>query len=164
MKFALIILVVLVAGCEPMSAIHEAAESGDPRRVDALLARGADINLSSPVHGSALTIAARRSDMPMIQHLLDKGADVNGGSPLSLAAWYGNEDLARLLIARGAAPNRGSPALPRVSRRSRPRTAECRLPLTPRPKMDATGGSIDWSPSTPASEQLRSVPSSRTAR
>jgi ankyrin repeat protein len=130
MKLAAMVTAIFLAGCEPTSAIHGAAESGDPRRVDTLLARGADIDLSSPVHGSALSVAARRGDIPMIRHLLDKGADVNAGSPLSVAAWYGSEDVARLLIGKGADLNSGMPDSPLFATADRNRLSMISLLLS----------------------------------
>ena len=104
---ALMVVAIVCAGCEPMNAIQTAADEGSVRAVDALLARGADINMASPVHGTALSIAVQHGDTAMVKHLIDHGADVNLCSPLSSAAWGGNEDLARLLIEKGADVDKG---------------------------------------------------------
>ena len=79
----------------------------DKRRVEKLLARGADVNepdadLDTPLHG-----AAQGGDVEVIRMLLDKGAKVNaknkvGGTPLMWAAVYGHHDAAKLLLDRGA--------------------------------------------------------------
>lgn len=108
-----LLLAVFCVGCMPMPPLQKAVSHGSMPEVDILLAQGADINSDNPLHGTALTVAARNQDMPMIMHLLDKGADVNSGSPLSIAAWNGNETLARLLIAKGADVNKsGNSGLP----------------------------------------------------
>jgi ankyrin repeat protein len=100
-----LLLLIPCVGCEPMTDIQKAAQSGSIEETDALLARGADINYNSPIHGTALTVAAWRGDTKLAEHLLDKGADVNLGSPLAAAAYAGKEDLARLLVAKGANVN-----------------------------------------------------------
>jgi len=79
----------------------------DKRRVEKLLARGANVNApdadgDTPLHG-----AAQGGDVEIVRMLLDKGANVNaknkvGGTPLMWAAVYGNHDAAQLLLNRGA--------------------------------------------------------------
>lgn len=96
-----------------MSPLQRAVSKGSIPEVDILLAKGENINSVNPLHGTALTVAARNQNMPMIMHLLGKGADVNSGSPLTIAARDDNEALARLLIAKGADVNKsGNSGLP----------------------------------------------------
>lgn len=58
--------------------LHYAASGPNPKAVELLLARGADIDAQSP----------------------------NGSTPLMMAARYGSEESVRLLLARGADPTR----------------------------------------------------------
>jgi len=73
-----------------------------------LLDHGADPNLAWGNDGeSPLHVAARRWDLPMVERLVAHGADVtrrrnDGATPHSLAAMYGNPDIASWLLAHGA--------------------------------------------------------------
>ena len=73
-----------------------------------LLDHGADPNLPWGNDGeSPLHVAARRWDLPMVERLVAHGADVtrrrnDGATPHSLAALYGNPDIATWLLAHGA--------------------------------------------------------------
>jgi ankyrin repeat protein len=92
-------------------ALTYAARNG---RIDAmafLIERGADVN-AEPYNGTALHWAVARRKPQAIAWLLDHGADINrraafgGTKGVTLlhvaAAWEGNPDAARLLLARGA--------------------------------------------------------------
>jgi hypothetical protein len=117
-------------GADPNSAIHVTALLGEMEAVNALIARGAQIDL--PVAGAlgriddfrrllpgsnsdarhlALALAAQFGYVEIVRRLLDAGEDPNrynpvGGhshtTPLHQAAGAGNFELVRLLVERGA--------------------------------------------------------------
>ncbi len=117
-------------GADPDSAIHAAALHGELESVNALIKRGARIDLpvaatlgrladarrllpsASPEDRHlALTLAADLGHVEVVQLLLDAGEDPNrynpvGGhshaTPLHQAADAGHEEVVRLLIERGA--------------------------------------------------------------
>jgi ankyrin repeat protein len=88
-----------------------AALKGDMDGVKMLLARGAKVNRPgwSPLH-----YAAAGPEPAIVKLFLDLGAEVEalsprGTTPLMLAAQTGAEDNVKLLLARGADPNRRDP-------------------------------------------------------
>ncbi|MDQ3439771.1 MAG: ankyrin repeat domain-containing protein, partial [Planctomycetota bacterium] len=96
-----------------MSAMHLAARDGDVKRIDELLAEGADVNIQfrsgerrSPEWGSTpLHYAVRDGHAEAARRLIEKGANVNGANergvtPLHRAIYNGA--LAKLLLAAGA--------------------------------------------------------------
>ena len=117
-------------GADPNSAIHAAALHGEFEAVNALIARGARIDL--PVAAAlgriedarrllpdagpedrhlALTLASDFGHVEVVRLLLDAGEDPNrynpvGGhshtTPLHQAAGAGHEEVVRLLVERGA--------------------------------------------------------------
>jgi hypothetical protein len=116
-------------GADPNSAIHAALLHGEMESVDALIRRGARIDL--PVAGAlgriedfrrllplstgndrhlALALASQFGQIEIVRMLLDAGEDPNrynpvGGhshsTPLHQAAAAGNEEIVRLLVERG---------------------------------------------------------------
>ena len=88
------------------TALMMAALGGDLAWTERLIARGSQVNREgwTPLH-----YAASSPEPKVVALLLDKGADINAPSPnrstpLMMAARYGNEDSAQLLLARGADP------------------------------------------------------------
>ena len=83
-------------------------------KIDKALAAGVDINgLYEGEHYTFLTCSSSLGFMPIVIHLIDKGADPNvmdplGFRPLHAARARGNEDVAELLLARGADPSLAS--------------------------------------------------------
>ena len=83
-----------------------AALRGNLPAMQRLLARGAQVNREgwSPLH-----YAASGPEPKAVELLLGKGAEIdsrapNGNTPLMMAARYGAQDAATLLLARGADP------------------------------------------------------------
>ena len=90
------------------SALMMAALKGELDGVKLLLERGAKINQPG---WSALHYAASGPEPEIVRTLLERGAEVdapspNGTTPLMMAAQYGTEDSVKLLLARGADPNK----------------------------------------------------------
>ena len=88
-------------------ALYEAADAGDPKEVDEILAAGADPNAAIPGDGSPLIAAARSGVLPIVERLVVLGADPNmpvsgDGSPLIMAAAHGHLDVVKYLLDRGA--------------------------------------------------------------
>ncbi|MBL7502428.1 ankyrin repeat domain-containing protein [Frankia sp. CNm7] len=82
-----------------------------PRVVETLLAAGADVNarFAGPHTETPLHWAASSDDVPVLDALLDAGADIEaggsvigGGTPLSDACAFGQWNVARRLVERGA--------------------------------------------------------------
>jgi ankyrin repeat protein len=94
----------------------------------ALVERGADVNARSAHGRTPLMIAAGQSGTgPLVKLLLDKGAKVDATSSslfgtttaLTDAAYSGNEDAFKMLVAAGADLTKGGPAALGLSFRSR---------------------------------------------
>ncbi|HEX4949648.1 MAG TPA: ankyrin repeat domain-containing protein, partial [Blastocatellia bacterium] len=82
----------------------------DLKKVQLLLARGANVNAVSKDEKSPLRMAlSLPNSMAVVQTLLAKGANVNqadkrGFTPLMMAGFSGNLELIQLLLAKGADP------------------------------------------------------------
>ncbi len=82
----------------------------DLKKVQLLLAKGANVNAVSKDEKSPLRLALNLPNpMPVVQALLAKGANVNqadknGFTPLMFAGFSGNLELIQLLLAQGADP------------------------------------------------------------
>jgi ankyrin repeat protein len=90
------------------SALMMAALKGDIAGAQLLLERGAKVNQPG---WSALHYAATGPEPKLVRLLLEHGAAVdaespNGSTPLMMAAQYGSEDSASLLLERGADPGK----------------------------------------------------------
>jgi uncharacterized protein len=97
-------------GWRPLHAAIEAMDDGGPlASVAALLEHGAAVDGWDREHDATpLLMAVFRGQTAAVRLLVDAGADVNvvggeGDSPLRWAAHAGDIELARLLLARGAA-------------------------------------------------------------
>ena len=97
---------VLSSGRTPL---HDAAFDGDVSEVEALLAKGADVNAKdygwTPLHE-----AARYGHVAVVKVLLSKGAEVNaknqvGWTPLHMAAQMGHVAVVKELLTKGADVN-----------------------------------------------------------
>ena len=92
------------------SPLFEAVENGDKTAVEAVLAKGADVNAKSKLGDTPLYLAAYGGKKDIVELLLAKGADVNAknGSkrtPLHTGACKEKKDIAELLLAKGADVN-----------------------------------------------------------
>lgn len=108
----LIAVAMLFAGCT--TPLHMAAEKGDIKEMERLIAEGANVNAKGfkPFLGTKplLHWAASDGNKEVAELLISKGADVNakdgnGLTPLGFAAVRGHKDIARLLIEKGADVN-----------------------------------------------------------
>lgn len=88
------------------SPLMMAALKGQTELAQRLITRGADVNKPgwAPLH-----YAATSGSLPTIRLLLEHSAYIdaespNGTTPLMMAAQYGSEDAARLLLTEGADP------------------------------------------------------------
>ena len=93
-------------GVPPLAHMMQWADT--PAGARWLLEHGADANLGWGDSGDApLHIAARRWDVPMVERLVEHGADISrrradGATPYTVAALFGNAEIAAWLLAHGA--------------------------------------------------------------
>jgi ankyrin repeat protein len=92
-----------------MATIHEAAFTGNLKRVKELLNQGANVNERVVTGRTPLHYAAREGNLNVVQELLRRGARVNprthyGQTPLGLAASAGHTRVMHALIKAGANP------------------------------------------------------------
>lgn len=96
-----------LSSLDRMSALITAAESGDRKAVERLLASGADVNEQDAVGSSALFEAVSSEHVYIVEFLLAHGADPNlpennGTTPLMEAASGGDIEVMRVLLGAGA--------------------------------------------------------------
>jgi ankyrin repeat protein len=90
------------------TALHVAAEVGREEVVALLVETGADVNAQTRYGWTALVEAILNGHTGIAEYLLEHKADPNlpcgdgGWTPLRCAVWHGWNDVARLLIRRGA--------------------------------------------------------------
>lgn len=101
---AVILFPAVLAACggsRVVSPLIGAARSGDVSALQALLRGGADPNESGGVNGwTALQHAIHKNQAQSVAALLDGGRM----TPLMMAAGYGQEEIVRLLLKKGADP------------------------------------------------------------
>lgn len=92
------------------NALSVAAFSGDMAEVEALIAKGADVNAKDENDRTPLSWAAYYDKREVVELLISKGADVNakdnvGMTPLHEAIRRGKKEFALFLISKGADVN-----------------------------------------------------------
>ena len=101
---------VLVAACDKNTPLMDKVVAGDTAAVEALIAKGTDVNAKNNYGWTALSHAARAGNAELVKLLLVHGADVNtrdqsGWTPLMRAAMKGHAETVRILLEHGAAVN-----------------------------------------------------------
>jgi ankyrin repeat protein len=93
------------------SDLHFAASNGDIKKVEDLIAKGANIHHFDTSSKSALYHAVESGNRQLVHWLIEEGANVNshnsdyaGETPLSIAAELGEFGIAKLLLKSGANP------------------------------------------------------------
>jgi ankyrin repeat protein len=119
LRSALGALVVVAQGlftgaavADPYRDLFRAIELDDASKIRLLLLRGVSPNSPDPERGPAIVFAARQKSLSAVMALLENPAtDVNvlnrdGENALMYAALYGELDLVKRLVARGAEVNK----------------------------------------------------------
>ena len=107
-RLASLVISLVISGCA--FSFFNAATNGDTKKVLALLHNGTDVNTTVPIVGThALMVAAAFGHEDTVRVLIDRGADVNtqdltGWTPLHAAAFKGNIQIVRLLLAEERSP------------------------------------------------------------
>ena len=103
------VVFILAAGSATGASMSllEAAWKGDTEKVQALLAKGADVNAKAVYGTTALMFAALEGHTDIVQALLEKDADVNakavyGTTALMTAEKKGHKEVVQLLKKAGA--------------------------------------------------------------
>jgi ankyrin repeat protein len=106
-----LILMILAGESTSLAAppdLLDAARKGDMKKVQKLLASGADINQRDKTGFTALHWAAMTNKIEVAQFLIKKGTDINirdfkmNMSPLDVARAKGFNDMVELLLKNGA--------------------------------------------------------------
>jgi len=106
--FSVMTFLLTQIGCATSTQLGGAAKSGDPKKVEALLSKGADVNEIGITGASPLYEAIfYHAPFDIVQTLIDKGADVNRGfpdgtRPIHAAVDNNDADVVKLLLERGA--------------------------------------------------------------
>lgn len=92
------------------TALHYAADRGEVRLVDALIAAGANVKAQNRYGVTPLSVAVERGSAAVVERLLKAGADPNtttagGETALMTASRAGDPALVKVLLARGANVN-----------------------------------------------------------
>lgn len=116
------------------TALMWATYKVDHELVDALLAAGAEVDVSNRYGSSPLAEAVKLDDAVLVRSLLDAGADpdspnLDNQTALMLAAYIGNREIAQMLLDAGANVNaietfRGQTALMWAAAENNPDVAE----------------------------------------
>ncbi|KAJ5721536.1 uncharacterized protein N7483_009470 [Penicillium malachiteum] len=93
--------------------LHWAMHRGHRGVASLLLQKGADIDAKDKFGETPLLLACRERNEEMMLFLLDKGADINikneeragGFTALSLATFFGEQQIVEMLLRRGASPS-----------------------------------------------------------
>ncbi len=112
MRYVPLIALMALAACSShdSDALAEAVRAGRTAEMKDLIARGENPNRASGVNDWPLIMhAVHKNQMQSVATLLDlgagvNGADTNGETALMMAAGYGDDEMVRLLLRRGADP------------------------------------------------------------
>ena len=93
--------------------LFKAANEGDIKKIQELIAQGADINILTGIMGmetTPLSAAANKGDLDVVKILVENGADINkpgfaGWPPIGQAATNGHINVVKYLIEKGANVN-----------------------------------------------------------
>jgi len=106
--FAAISAVALAAAQDLNEELLDAVRKGDAPSVEALIAKGANVNASWRYGETPLFFACDRGFTPVVKVLLEHGAEVNledsfyGMTPVARAADKDHVDIVKMLLAKGA--------------------------------------------------------------
>jgi ankyrin repeat protein len=123
--FLILVLSAGLPAAQSPSALADAVRRGDHMAVQALVRKGADVNVREADGTTPLHWAVRGNDVKLVSALVRAGADVKaknryGLQPLTLAATNGSAPIIDLLLTSGADPNErtaaGEPVLMTASR------------------------------------------------
>ena len=123
-RFAIVVSLLLVAGLSrfdvtygqddqtspPPMTLHEAAAAGNTDQINALLAKGANVNEKNRLGGTPLLTALLTNQFGVAELLIAKGADANARdnrseTALGVAVKAGQKALVEQLVAKGADVN-----------------------------------------------------------
>lgn len=105
---SLFLLLVPFAAGDDKNDFWLAARQGDTKTVEAMLAKGVDVNTKFRYGATALSYACDHTHADVVKVLLAHGADVNvkdtfyGATPLSWAVQRGSTDITKMLLEKGA--------------------------------------------------------------
>ena len=103
-----VICAVALAAQDLNEDLLEAVRKGDAPGVEALIAKGADVNAAWRYGETPLFFACDRGFVPVVKVLLEHGAEVNvedsfyGMTPVTRAADKDHVDIVKMLLAKGA--------------------------------------------------------------
>jgi len=98
----------LTAAADDNNDFWLAARKGDAKAIEALLARGVNVNAPFRYNATALSYACDRGHTDVVKVLLAHGADVNvkdsfyGATPISWAVSKGHTEIVKMLLQKGA--------------------------------------------------------------
>ncbi|OAQ98243.1 hypothetical protein LLEC1_05236 [Akanthomyces lecanii] len=104
------VLLISMPGADGSTALHAASFLGEPKLVEMLLDRCADVNAPDWDRWTPLRYASVRRHVAAVRILLDRGADLSAGysrgmTALHMAAEDGELELVQVLLDRGADVN-----------------------------------------------------------
>src|SRR5262249_11480154 len=108
MRYAFVALLLVPFAFVPSEELWEAAKKGDVKTVEALLAKGVDVNAKTDYGATALHFACDKGNVEVVKLLLKHKADVNAkdtfysAQPLAWALMKDHAEVVKVLIEAGA--------------------------------------------------------------